>query len=186
MTTTITAVTKLRSLCLALSALSALLLMAAPMPANAQRQVVDLVVDPGTPSGQAGMDLPVTGKLINNGPTSVDLDNFYFNLLNGPASADLTLAVFFSDFEAPLTLGPNQTYTGTLFTLGTDPGAPAGAYQGNATFQYGGQVIGQDIGLTIVAPNQAKAVPEPGTLVMALPAVCLLALVMRRRVPARP
>lgn len=180
-----TAITRTRSLCLVLFALSALLAMAS-RPATAQRQVVDLVLDPGSPSGQAGAALPVTGTLTNTGTTSVDLDNFYFNLLNGPASADLTSAIFFSDYLAPQTLGPRQTYTGTLFTLGTDPGAPVGDYQGNFTFAYGSQVIGRDINMIITAPVQPSAVPEPGTLILTLPAFGLLALAARRRAAARP
>ena len=98
--------------------------MTAPMPASRRRRWWIIVVEPGTPSGQAGADLQFIGRVDQQrARTSVDLDNVYFNLFSGPASADLTSAIFFSDFQAPLTFAPNQTYTGPLFRWARTRGA---------------------------------------------------------------
>ena len=124
-------------------ATTAALAVLAYLPAPAWAQFT-LTLSPSAVTGLPGStDLVVYGSLANlaNTPTNFVTDSF--NLLSGPSTADLTMALVFSDDnltnpQTPLTLGAKQVFPGPtgatfapLLFLNADPAAPLGLYKGN-------------------------------------------------------
>ena len=153
-------------------ATTAALAVLAYLPAPAWAQFT-LTLSPSAVTGLPGStDLVVYGSLANlaNTPTNFVTDSF--NLLSGPSTADLTMALVFSDDnltnpQTPLTLGAKQVFPGPtgatfapLLFLNADPAAPLGLYKGNFSITYGGRTVGQDFTINLAPPS----VPEAGTL----------------------
>jgi hypothetical protein len=133
-----------------------------PTAAHAQ---ISLSISPATVTAMPGATgVSVFGTLTNSGTASVDLDDAYYNLLTGPAGADLTSAISFSDYSAPFTLTAGQSYSGALFTFDTQPDAPVGDYTGNFAVSYGGQATDQT-NPNFTVTLQSAAVPEASTTV---------------------
>jgi len=170
---------KLRSVCFFAMLTATLALFWLPCPAQAQ---FSFTLTPASVTGAPGdMDLTFFGTLTNTGTTTLlSGQNPSFNLLTGPAGADLsTFPVVLGSFFAPDTLAPGTTSTIPIFSADIDPSAPLGLYLGNISFSYGGQSAGQDVSVNVASP---QAVPEASSLsLLALGLVYLAAALVRRR-----
>ncbi len=168
---------------LALLLFAALALFWLPGRADAQFSFTLSTASVSGAPGDAG--LTFYGTLTNSGSDTLPLDQLpQFNLLFGPAGADLTaFPVTLDSFFVPDSLAPGTTAALPLFSVAIDSAAPLGQYQGNLSFGYGGQVFGSDsVIVNAVAP---QAVPEMGSAApLALGLVCL-ALLLRRRASPR-
>ncbi len=172
---------KTRLLCAALL----LLCLLAWLPSRASAQF-SFALNPTTVTGAPGDMVTFFGTLTNSGNTPLSSGQPpTFNLLSGPAGADLTtFPVDLAAVLAPDSLAPGTTASLPLFALSLDPTTPLGQYGANFTFSYGGHTAGQDLFVNVAAP---QAVPEAGTgLTLALGLLCLGVVFIRRAKAAAP
>ena len=159
------------------------------LPSRAQAQF-QFTLTSDTASGTPGGSVTYFGTLTNGGASALTLSSAFYNAATGPFGADLTSAVSFADpsfYDAPFTLAPSQVYTGPLFTLSVDSGAPLGLYTGNFSIAYSGLNAGPAVGRDINTNVGPTAVPEAGTGVgLAFGLIVLAAVLLRRPRAARP
>lgn len=130
------------------------------LPVRAQAQFSFTLSSAPVSGAPGAMDVTFSGTLTNPGTFALTSDQDpSFNLLAGPAGADLTtFPVYLDNFFAPDPLTPGTTANPIpIFSVNIDPSAPLGQYTGNISFGYGGHTTGQDVTVNVVP--EASSLP---------------------------
>ncbi len=116
-----------------------------------------------------------SGTLTNNGSTSLFLNGSDYSSLGNALEIDDSSFLL----NAPASLAPNATWTGSLFTAKLNADVPLDVYEG--TFNVIGGTSTDDRLTLASAGFRVTTVPAPGSLVTALIGIVPGVLLLRRR-----
>jgi hypothetical protein len=129
-------------------------------------------IQTGAPNGTLIFDATVSAPLSNSGILYLNGDNFNVSL----AGATIDDTGFLLNF--PLSLDPNDTFTGTLFTVSLPSVLIPGVYNGFFEILGGSDPTAQNTLATVNFQINAPApVPEPGTWILLATGLSLLAVI---------
>lgn len=143
--------------CIGLISVVGLLLL----PGQSRASVTIFVTTPTVAALPGDGNYIFSGTIISTDSSTDPLNSAFFNLDSGPSGADLSTAAEFSNFYAPFSLDPDQTYSGDLFSLSIDPAAPDGTYDADFDFVYGTSDSDPNFTFQVGPP---AAVPEPSPI----------------------
>jgi hypothetical protein len=155
--------------------LVALSVCAAPVPARAQ---LTFVLSPTLRSGAPGGTVTYTGSVTNNTGSAVQITGFNSRWLQSGTPAAIDQQSLFNYLNTSLAVG--QTYSGNIFDVKIDTGAPLGGqYDGEISLEYNGGEGFSDLRLFSL---DVTVIPEPGTAtLLGLPLTLGLLRTARRR-----
>ena len=165
---------KKTALSLCMFMLAVLLLIAPPASADTINLVLTNPVQAGSPGSLLSFDATVLAPLSNGATVYLNGDDFNVNI-TGPNPIDDSGFLF--DF--PLSLNPGDSFEGTLFTVALPPDLPIGIYNGFFTITGGADP--STLNTLATVDFQIDAVPEPGTWVLLITGLGILAAMTLNR-----